>query len=183
VHRLDRETSGVLVVAKTKKTYEFLKDQFQNRETAKTYRAFAWGRMTRDEGRIDMAIGKSRKNFRQWVAGLRTKGEARDAITDYKVLIKTDAFTYLEAYPRTGRTHQIRVHLKALNFPVVGDTLYAPGKPYALGFERAALHAHTLVIDMPDGSRRKFEAPLPPDFLAAEETLRKTVTVADSETV
>lgn len=194
VHRLDRETSGVMVVAKNNEAYLFLKEQFQDRETAKTYRAFVWGRMAKPEGRIDLPLTKSKSHFRRWSAGLDTKGESREAVTDYKVLaqggehkdgVKSHEQTgmaYLELYPRTGRTHQIRVHLKAISHPIVGDNLYAPAKPYALGFERVALHACSLVIDLPrkkdaprrNGTeRRKFEAPLPPDFVFAEQALAK----------
>jgi 23S rRNA pseudouridine1911/1915/1917 synthase len=186
VHRLDRETSGVMVIAKTHSAYLFLKDQFQNRETAKTYRAFVWGKMAKLEGRIDLPIGKSKRDFRRWSAQRHPKEEARDAVTDYKVLAQVaqpgdemNGHAYLELYPRTGRTHQIRVHLKALSHPVIGDNLYAPARPYALGFDRLALHALSIVIELPSGrsggTRQKFEAPLPDDFLFAERSLQHTL--------
>ena len=102
----------------------------------------------------------------------------RPAVTDYKVLGRIDAggskpheiprnFTYIEAYPRTGRTHQIRVHFKAINHPVVCDSLYAENHPEALGFKRLALHARSIEIEDVSGKTHVFEAPLPTDFVEA----------------
>ncbi len=178
VHRLDRETSGVMIVAKTQESFLFLKSQFQDREVQKTYNAFVWGLVKEDKATIDRPIGRSRSDFRKWSAERWSRGELRPAVTDYKVISRIDAgkqisneipmnFTYIEAYPRTGRTHQIRVHLKAINHPVVADSLYAPNHPKALGFERLALHARTIDIEDVGGVKHHFEAPLPPDFESA----------------
>lgn len=181
VHRLDRDTSGVMIVAKTQASFEFLKEQFKDREVKKVYNAVVWGLVKEDKGTIDRPIGRSRGDFRKWSAERFARGELRPAVTDYKVLARiTDPdhkshkiipnFSYIEAYPRTGRTHQIRVHLKAINHPVVGDTLYASNHPQALGFSRLALHARSIDIEDVDGSMHHFEAPLPSDFQTAIKT-------------
>ncbi|MBX4187485.1 MAG: RluA family pseudouridine synthase [Candidatus Doudnabacteria bacterium] len=167
VHRLDRETSGVLVIAKNQKSFEDLKKQFQERETEKIYNAFVYGVMDEEDGVIDRAIGKSNKDFRMWSAQRGARGELRDAITVYKVL-KTSkqegGLSYLEVSPKTGRTHQIRVHLKAINHPVIGDSLYAPKRDFALGFKRLALHARSLTFKTLEKKEITIEAPLPEDF-------------------
>jgi 23S rRNA pseudouridine1911/1915/1917 synthase len=177
VHRLDRDTSGVLVIAKTQKAFEHLKLQFQDRETKKTYHSFVYGEMKEDDGVIDRPIARSKKDFRLWSAQRGARGEARDAVTHYKVLKRTDVgninkgFTYIEVSPKTGRTHQIRVHMKAINHPVVCDNLYAPKMPPALGFTRLALHARSLEFTNLEGKKIVVEAPFPEDFLRAQKEL------------
>ncbi|MBX4198315.1 RluA family pseudouridine synthase [Candidatus Parcubacteria bacterium] len=173
VHRLDRDTSGVLVIAKNQKSFEHLKKQFQNRETEKIYNAFVYGEVKEEDGIINRAIGKSNKDFRMWSAQRGARGELRDAITEFKVLERGKGFSFLELKPKTGRTHQIRVHLKAINFPVVNDSLYAPKREAALGFHRLALHARSLAFTGLDGKKIKVEAPLPEDFEQALIELRK----------
>lgn len=176
VHRLDRETSGVLVIAKNQKAFEHLKAQFQNRETSKTYSAFVYGEVTMSEGRsesvIDRPIGKSTKDFRKWSAQRGARGELREAITEYKVLERGNGFSFLELHPLTGRTHQIRVHLKAVNFPIIADSLYAPKREKALGFSRLALHSRSLTFKTIDDKTLTIEAPLPEDFEHALAELR-----------
>lgn len=193
VHRLDKDTSGVLVLAKTQASFENLKKQFQEREIKKIYNAFVWGVVKEDKGVVDRPIGRSKNDFRKWSAERFARGELRPAVTEYKVLNrilkeekseykdtkqlgKTGSnipkqFTYLELFPKTGRTHQIRVHMKAINHPVVGDSLYAPNHPKELGFERLALHARFLEITDLDGSKVSAEAPLPEDFANALKVL------------
>lgn len=173
VHRLDRDTSGVLILARTQKAFEFFKDAFMEREAAKTYRAFVYGTLQNERGTIDRPIGKSRTDFRQWSATRNPRGVMRDAVTDYKVLGRGGGTTYVEVFPKTGRTHQIRVHFKALQHCVVHDTLYAPGKPGFLGFTRLALHALSLRVKLPSGKEMTFKAPLPPDFIEAEKQLKE----------
>lgn len=181
VHRLDRETSGVIIVAKTQDAFLHFKKQFQEREVRKTYNAFVWGNVKDDKGVIDRPIGRSKTDFRKWSAERFARGELREAVTEYKVLNRKieekhkigripQNFTYIEAYPKTGRTHQIRVHLKAINHPVVGDSLYAPNHPEALGFTRVALHARSIEIEDLQGNTQVFEAPLPEDFTQALAT-------------
>ncbi len=164
VHRLDRETSGALAIAKNQEAFLYLKNQFQDREIAKVYNAFIYGVPAKKEGVIDRPIGRSPSDFRRWSAGRGAKGELRDALTEYTILKHTDQFSFLEARPKTGRTHQIRVHLKAINHPIIADKLYAPKMPPALGFERLALHARMLTLELPNGESLTVEAPLPEDF-------------------
>lgn len=167
VHRLDAETSGVLLIAKTQEGFAHLKEQFQNRTIGKEYRAFAWGVMKGDRGIIDRPIGKSRSDFRLYSAQRFARGQMRDAVTEYRVLQRGAEHTYLSLAPKTGRTHQLRVHLKAINHPIVCDALYAPKRPCALGFSRLALHAHTISFTTPSGKKISVESPLPEDFQRA----------------
>jgi len=184
VHRLDKETTGVMILAKNQDTFYFLKEQFQDRKTVKVYNTFVWGNIKNDKGVIDAPIGRNGKDFRQWSANRGARGQMREAVTEYKVLSRFSAheghvsdkeeggekFAFLEVRPKTGRTHQIRVHMKYLNNPIVGDTLYAENRPYVLGFKRVALHARSLSIEIPGKSlsagaeRKTFEAPFPEDF-------------------
>ena len=164
VHRLDRETSGVLVLAKTQEAHAHLKAQFQNRDVQKEYAAFAWGEMKQEEGEIDRPIGRSKNDFRKWTAQRGTKGMLRPAFTRYSVLGRSAGFSYVSLEPTTGRTHQLRVHLKAVNYPIVCDKLYAQKQGCALGFERLALHAQKLTFMNLAGEQVSAEAPLPRDF-------------------
>lgn len=173
VHRLDKETSGVMVLVKNQTAYEFLKKQFQERESVKTYRAFVWGEMKNDSGIINLPIGRSQSDFRRRSAERGAKAPLRDAETHFEVMARGGGFTEVQVKPKTGRMHQIRVHMKALQHPLVGDRLYAPRRDYALGFERVALHAESLSITLPTGERHAFEAPPPQDMAAAAATLRR----------
>jgi 23S rRNA pseudouridine1911/1915/1917 synthase len=169
VHRLDRETSGVLVFAKTPEAHTFLKEAFQNREVHKTYLAFTYGVPKEEKGIIEFSIGRSRKDFRLRSAQPKAKGTLREAITKYEV-IGTDAgkkHSLMKLTPETGRTHQIRVHLKAIHHPVVCDPLYAPKQKADLGFNRLGLHAYQLDLPMMDGTRQTFTSLVPPDLAAA----------------
>lgn len=171
VHRLDRDTSGVLVLAKTQDAFLFLKSQFQERETEKLYHAFVWGELKEPAGTVDKPIGRSRKDFRLWTASA-TKGKVREAITRWTRLGTGKGFSYVALEPKTGRTHQIRVHMKAIGHPVVGDERYASKKETALGFNRLALHAHSLSFMHPQGNRLTIEASLPEDFTEALKELQ-----------
>ena len=172
VHRLDRETSGALLIAKNQLAFGKLKKQFQKQQVRKTYHAFVYGRVKNDEGVIDRPIARSRVNPVLWSATRGRKGEDREAVTEYRVLKRTDEFTLLELHPRTGRTHQLRVHLKAINYPVVCDKLYAPNRECALGFSRLALHSRALSFLHPiSGERMTVESSYPKDFEAALKIL------------
>ncbi|MDE1988808.1 MAG: RNA pseudouridine synthase, partial [Patescibacteria group bacterium] len=128
---------------------------------------FVYGEMKDDEGIIDRPIGRSKKDFRQWSAQRGARGMMREAITHYKVMARNRGFSFVEAIPKTGRTHQIRVHFKAINHPIVSDSLYAPKKEKALGFERLALHAYSIEFNSLDEKKIKVEAPYPEDFKKA----------------
>jgi 23S rRNA pseudouridine1911/1915/1917 synthase len=172
VHRIDRETSGVLVVARNQRSFEILKEQFHNREVTKVYRAFVYGPLKDERGVIDKPIGTSRGRGPR--SARAPHGELRDALTTYHVLGTGKDASYVEVFPKTGRTHQIRVHFAAIQHPVVHDSLYALMRPTALGFARLALHALSLSFVHPQGQKVIFEAPLPPDFVAAEGNLRQS---------
>ncbi len=184
-HRLDRDTSGVMIIAKTPESFEFFKSAFKNRDVAKTYTAIVWGHVKEDIGIIDASIARSKSDFRKWSAQRGKRGHERSAVTEYKVLSRfseagsssaqgfgetKEKFTLLELAPKTGRTHQIRVHMKYMNHPIICDSLYAEGKPAVLGFDRTALHSRKISFRDPNGEERTFEAPYPDDFL---ETIAK----------
>lgn len=178
VHRLDRDTSGVLVLAKTAAAFAHLKRQFHDRLVKKTYRTFVYGRMSAQTGTIDRAIGRSASDFRKRSAMRGAKGRLREAVTHWRRLrvgqYEGEDFSYLEVQPVTGRTHQIRVHLRALERPVVGDQLYGGYKgehSNNLGLSRLALHAFSLCLTLPSGEVQTFTAPEPAEFNAAEERL------------
>lgn len=177
VHRLDRDTSGVLVIARNQEAFKFLKKQFQARTTKKVYQAFVYGEMKREDGIIDRPIGRSTRDFREWTASNETRGTVREAVTAYRVIKKcgrtAGGLSYLEVLPKTGRTHQIRVHLKSIGHPIVGDKLYAMRRAPALGFTRTALHALALEFSTPHHGHIRIEAPLPADFEHAVAELGK----------
>ncbi len=167
VHRLDRDTSGVLVFAKNAVAYEFLRNAFHNREVKKEYLAFVYGVPKEKIGSIDFDIGRSRKDFRLRSAQPKAKGRLRDALTHYEVLGEIAGYALLRMTPETGRTHQIRVHLKAIHHSIVSDPLYSPNHPSALGIKRLGLHAYTLNIPLLSGERVIIVAPIPNDLAPA----------------
>lgn len=177
VHRLDRDTSGVMIIGKTQEAFEYLKQQFKDRLPRKQYEAFVYDHPKEDSGTIDKPIGRSPQDFRRWSAQPGARGEMREAQTIWSVVkrgidpISGERVSLIEAVPKTGRTHQIRVHLKAIHHPVLCDPLYASGKPCILGFNRVALHARTLTIMLPNGKEGVFEAPQPDDFKKAISSL------------
>lgn len=175
VHRLDEETSGVLVIAKSQDAYLYLKEQFKNRLIQKEYHAFVWGHFKELEGIVDIPIGRNKNDFRRWHAGRGIRGEAKEAQTKWQVNKrfedeKGEQFSFMHLFPKTGRTHQLRVHMKYLQRPIVSDGLYGPTKPQALGFARVALHAYKLSLSGLDGTKIEVEAPYPADF---EEAIAK----------
>ncbi len=171
VHRLDRDTSGVLVFAKNPKAYEFLRKAFHDRDVQKTYLAFVYGVPKEKEGVIDFDIGRSRSDFRLRSAQPKAKGRLREALTRYYVLGEVEEggerWALMQMSPETGRTHQIRVHLKAIHHPIVSDPLYAPNHKPALGIARLALHAYKIDLPLPSGSRVEITAPIPEDLAPA----------------
>jgi 23S rRNA pseudouridine1911/1915/1917 synthase len=178
VHRLDRETSGVLILAKTQEAYQHLKQQFQERLVYKEYRALVYGRMNDRWGTINRPIGRSGKDSRQRSALPGAKGQLREAVTDFERIgmdeYQDEPFSYVKLMPKTGRTHQLRAHLRALDRPIVMDPLYADykiEKSNNLGLTRLALHAHVLELTLPSGEERRFIAPVPPEIEQAVDLI------------
>lgn len=178
VHRLDRDTSGVMVLVKNQETFYHFKAQFRERLAKKEYRALVYGKMKDRWGTIDRPIGRSASDFRLRSSEKGARGLRRDAITDWESLkvgeYEGESFSYIKAKPKTGRMHQIRVHLKAISRPIVGDKLYAEhliDDSNNLGVSRLALHSHRLIVTLPDGQVREFEAPVPAELVAAIERI------------
>lgn len=159
-HRLDKETSGIMLIAKDQPTFEYLKDQFQNRLVQKTYLALVSGHPKMAMGTIDLPLGKIGTKQTTQLKGKKELVE-RNAITDYETVQRYTDYTLLRVLPKTGRTHQIRVHLKAIGCPIAGDVLYAKGKPIPTGLDRLFLHAHEIEFTAPDGKRLVLGTPLP----------------------
>jgi 23S rRNA pseudouridine1911/1915/1917 synthase len=159
VHRIDKETSGVLLVARTDAAHRNLAEQFSSRQVEKTYLALVQGRVAQNEGRITTPITRDPVRRTRMTARL---GHGRTALTTYKVLERFDRFTYVEVKIGTGRTHQIRVHMASIGHPVAGDTLYG-----AAGTDRGRffLHAWKIRFASPSTGRPiELEAPLPPEL-------------------
>lgn len=160
VHRLDKETSGIMLIAKDQPTFEYLKEQFQQRLVQKHYIALVYGHPKEERGTINITLGKLGTKQTTQLKGKKELVE-REAITDYTVIQRFTDYTLVEAMPHTGRTHQIRVHLKAIGCPIVGDVLYAKGKPMPAGLDRMFLHAQEIEFTAPNGARLALGAPLP----------------------
>ncbi len=167
VHRIDRETSGVVLIAKNQKTYDFLKQQFLKREIEKFYHAVVHGDVRYDEGIINLPIGRNKSDFRKRATGKAVRGETKEAITHYKTLARKDKISLVEANPQTGRTHQLRVHFADIGHPIVGDRLYSVPRKSPVSIARLALHAQAIEFELPGGKLIKVSAPYPPDFQAA----------------
>ncbi len=170
VHRLDKDTSGLMIVAKNQKTYEWLKSQFQNRQIKKKYIALVHGILKDKKGIIAKSISKSRKRGgRQTIAPI---GKRREAITRYTVIKEFSNYTLLEAMPETGRTHQIRVHLASIGHPIAGDERYKFKRQQKLErLNRQFLHASYLQFKMSDGNIKEFYSNLPEELNKVLEKL------------
>jgi len=173
-HRLDRDTSGVILYAKNQNAADYLKSLFQNHQIKKTYLALVIGKVKNNHGIIDLAIGRSKKNPLKRVSIGKQYGKLREAVTEYRVIKRYEAhqetsgqqgFTLVEAYPKTGRTHQIRSHFAAIGHPIVCDKLYA-GKRFICpsNLSRHFLHAAAIELTLPAGQRIRLEADLPNDL-------------------
>ncbi|MBI3242820.1 MAG: RluA family pseudouridine synthase [Chloroflexi bacterium] len=175
VHRLDKDTSGLIVVAKNDRAHRHLQAQFKDRAAQKLYLALVVGRPPTPTGRIEAPLGRDPKN-RQRMAVLQADNlSAREAITEYRTRETFKLFTLLDVEPKTGRTHQIRVHFTFLGCPLAGDMLYATRRSAGIklpGLNRHFLHATRLTLQLPSGETRTFESPLPPDLAAVLAELR-----------
>lgn len=174
VHRLDKDTSGLIVVAKNDQAHRYLQTQFKDRTTRKIYLALVVGRPKTQVGRIEAPIGRDLKNRQRMAVVSEAKG--REAITEYRVRESFKNYTLIEAEPKTGRTHQIRVHFAFLGCPLAGDALYATRQSINVkpaGLSRHFLHAHRLTLLLPSGEERTFESPLPNDLESILRELRE----------
>lgn len=191
VHRLDKDTSGVIVFAKNESAHKFLSEQFLTRKTEKIYFGLVAGRIWEKEGTVDTPIMEDPKKKGKMVTGKKGK----EALTKFEVLESFNLYTYLKIQIFTGRTHQIRVHLKSIGHPIAMDEVYGSSKPFYLSFikkkyhtgkfqeeekplmSRMALHAFSLSFPDKNGQRLSFEAPLPKDFNAVLNQLRKHASI------
>ncbi len=155
IHRLDRGTSGLIVVAKSISAQQYLQRQFAKRQVHKVYYAIVEGNLDKSEAEINMPIERNPKQ----PATFRVGPNGKSALTYYRVIASNESFSLLELRPQTGRTHQLRVHLKAIHHPIVGDTIYG-GIPAT----RLMLHAQKLSFILPNIGRKEFISPLPKDF-------------------
>ena len=176
VHRLDKDTSGIILLAKNDAAHHWLQEQFRLRRVDKTYIALVDGRPSTPTGRIEAAIGRSPAQRKQMAVTTDNKG--REAVSEYRVLENFPRHTLLEVHPITGRTHQIRLHLAFIGCPVAGDTVYGRKKA-TITLQRHFLHAASLSILLPGQTEQhRFEAPLPPELLQALESLRNDSAVS-----
>jgi 23S rRNA pseudouridine1911/1915/1917 synthase len=170
VHRLDKDTSGLIMVAKNERSIQWLQEQFKSRKVEKTYLALVDGKPPTPSGRVEAPIGRNTTHRKLMAVVPLHKG--REAISEYRTLEKFSAHTLLEVHLLTGRTHQIRVHLAFLGCPVVADKVYGKHK-MTVKLERHFLHAHKLKITLPgEKDPRVFEAPLPQELEFVLEYLR-----------
>lgn len=163
-HRLDKDTSGILLVAKTKEVFDFLQEQFKSRQVQKRYLCLVEGNLKKEAGVIETLLGRSpadRKKQKAYPLSEAGPGR-REAKTEYRVIKKFEGYTLAEVTPKTGRKHQIRAHMASLGHPVAGDKLYGfKNQQIPEGLTRHFLHASYLKIKMPDGVEREFTSELP----------------------
>jgi len=170
VHRLDKETSGLILLAKNERAHRWLQDQFRLRKVEKTYLALVDGKPPTPSGRVEAYIGRDPKHRKHMAIVSPSKG--REAISEYKTLESFKSHTLLEFHPQTGRTHQIRLHCAFLKCPIVGDGIYGRKKP-TIEINRHFLHAYRLKIVLPNEKEPSFfEAPLPEELERALHQLR-----------
>lgn len=171
VHRLDKETSGVLLVARNQKTFEYLKNLFKKRGIEKKYLALVFGHLKEKQGKIEGEMGRSKRDFRKQalVRGKISVRNERYSLTLYKVLNESGYYSLLEVFPKTGRTHQIRVHLHSIGHPIVGDKKYTFKEYKNIAAPRMFLHAESLSFSGPDGKKYFFKSDPPEEFKTLPE--------------
>jgi len=188
VHRLDKDTSGILLIAKNEKALNFLQKQFKDREVKKKYLALIVGKLKNNQGVIETLIGrnpKDRKKQRVFLPAAPSAKGKREAITEYKVRERFSApkgrdlaeggkdYTLVEVSPKTGRKHQIRCHFSYLGYPIAGDKMYGfKNQPCPKGLNRQFLHANYIKIKLPGGKTKEFFSELPNDLEKILEKLR-----------
>ena len=171
VHRLDKDTSGLILLAKNERAHRWLQDQFRLRKVDKTYLALVDGKPPTPSGRVEAHIGRDLRNRKRMA--IVSERHGREAISEYTTVAEYDDHTLLEFHPHTGRTHQIRLHCLFLNCPIAGDEIYGK-KNSTINIGRHFLHAHKLSIVLPnENEQRTFEAPLPEELESVLIKLRK----------
>lgn len=172
VHRLDKDTSGLILIAKNERAHRYLQDQFRLREVKKVYLALVDGKPPTPNGRIEAPIARDPAHRKQMA--VVPPGKGRDAVTEYFTRETFAQHTLVEAHPLTGRTHQIRLHMAFVGCPIVGDTLYGRRK-VSLPLHRHFLHAARLTVRLPGEKQpRTFESPLPPELEQVLQQLRRS---------
>jgi 23S rRNA pseudouridine1911/1915/1917 synthase len=167
VHRLDKETSGVMVVARNQKTFEYLKSLFKNREIEKKYIVLVHGCLKDKEGKIEGEMGRSKKDFRKQslVRGKIEVRKERYSLTHYKVIKEIGDHSLVEVYPKTGRMHQIRVHMHSIGHPVAGDKKYSFKEFKKENYPRMFLHAAEISFPDQNGKQVLFKSEPPEEFI------------------
>ena len=177
VHRLDKDTSGILLIAKSDKVLEFLQKQFKERKVEKKYLALVVGNLKNKEGVIETLIGRSagdRKKQKVYLAHEPGSQRKRKAITKYKVLQRFKDCDLIEVEPKTGRKHQIRTHFAHLGHPIAGDKMYGfKNQPAPEELKRHFLHSHCLKIKLPNGEIKEFKSELPNDLKKILKNLKR----------
>jgi 23S rRNA pseudouridine1911/1915/1917 synthase len=176
VHRLDKDTSGVLLIAKDNETLDFLQNQFKQRKTTKKYLALVIGEIKENKGETETFIGRSPKNRKKqkvyFPIESKSKG-IRKAKTNYRVIKRFENYTLLELEPKTGRKHQIRCHLNWMHHPITGDSLYGfKNQPKPKKLRRHFLHASYLKVDLPQETK-EFKSDLPEDLKEIIKNLKE----------
>lgn len=174
VHRLDKDTSGVMMVALTQDMYQHLKDAFAERKVKKEYIALVCGKMAQSHGFFDQSLGKSKKDFRKYTTNESQMVAPKTSLTEYRVIEEltdgVDFYSLVIVKLHTGRTHQIRVHFSSAGFPLVGDELYGGKTAMKLNFQRQFLHAKKIEVQLPDESWIEAVSDFPKDL---KEVLNK----------
>ena len=175
-HRLDKDTSGVLLVTKNQETLDFLQQQFKERKVQKTYLCLVEGSIEQKEGTIETLLSRSpndRRKQKVFLPGEPGAEEKREAVTHYQIKERYKGYTFLEVRPKTGRKHQIRVHLAHLGHPIAGDKLYGfKDQKTPEELKRQFLHAHSLTLTLLNGTKEIFTSPLPQELQSVLDNLK-----------